>query len=119
MCIRDRSGANITDVAITCVTDTFLVGGEVSGLSGSGLVLQNNGGDDEAVAADGFFVFDTRLADRSGYSITVKTQPTNPSQVCSVGNASGALSGDNVTNVSVTCLTVSDVIFKNGFEIEN
>jgi len=68
---------------------------------------------------DGAFTFDTELADGSEYAVSIKTQPTSPSQVCSVGNASGALSGDNVTNVSVTCLTVSDVIFKNGFEIEN
>lgn len=113
------SGANVTDVNVTCATETYTVGGTVAGLLGAGLVLQINGGDDEPVMEDGAFTFDTELADGSEYAVSIKTQPTSPSQVCSVGNASGALSGDNVTNVSVTCLTVSDVIFKNGFEIEN
>ena len=42
--------------------DSFTVGGSVSGLVGSGLVLQNNGGGDLPVAADGTFQFATRFA---------------------------------------------------------
>ena len=34
---------------------SFLVGGTVSGLAGSGLVLQNNGANDLSIAADGTF----------------------------------------------------------------
>ena len=37
---------NVGDVAVTCVTSPFTVAGTVSGLTGTGLVLQNNGGDD-------------------------------------------------------------------------
>ena len=83
----------------------YTVGGSVSGLSGSGLVLQNNGGDDEAIGSDGVFTFDTPLADGSDYEVTVKTQPASPEQICSVTNGSGTLSGANVTNVSITCST--------------
>jgi len=99
------AGADVTNVAVVCVTNTFTVGGDVSGLAGSGLVLQNNVGDDFVVAADGGFAFATPLDDGSDYNVTVLTQPTNLSQTCAVTNDSGTLAGVNVTNVAVTCVT--------------
>ena len=56
----------------------YSIGGTVSGLAGSGLVLQNNGGDDLAISADGSFTFATPLVDGSSYEVTVLTQPTQP-----------------------------------------
>ena len=58
---------------------TFTVGGSVSGLSGTGLVLQDNGGDNLAVPSDGNFNFATAVATGSAYAVTVKTQPSAPS----------------------------------------
>ena len=99
------SGADITDVQITCVTDTFSIGGTVTGLDGTGLVLQNNGGDDLAITGNGPFTFATELEDGSAYTVTVLTQPTGPNQTCTVTNGSGTLSGADVTDVQVTCVT--------------
>lgn len=82
------------------------VGGTVSGLVGSGLVLQINGGDDLAISANGSFTFDTKLASGSSYAVTVKTQPTSPSQTCTVDNGSGTVGFKAITNVSVTCRTL-------------
>ena len=48
--------ANVTNVAVTCATGYYSVGGTVSGLSGS-LVLQDNSGDNLAVTANGSFTF--------------------------------------------------------------
>jgi subtilisin-like proprotein convertase family protein len=89
----------------------FTVGGNVTGLVGSGLVLQNNGGDDLAIAADGSFTFSTYLDDLDPFSVTVLTQPGSPNQTCSVTNGSGSISGNNVTNVTVTCVTDPDISF--------
>ena len=52
--------ANVTSVAVTCTTNvtSFSVGGSVSGLSGT-VVLQDNGGDDLSVTANGSFTFAT------------------------------------------------------------
>ncbi|MFC1701360.1 IPTL-CTERM sorting domain-containing protein, partial [Pseudomonadota bacterium] len=97
--------ANVTNVAVTCVTDvvpTYSVGGNVSGLTGNGLQLQNNGADSLAVAADGPFTFATALSDGSAYAVTVSSQPTD--QTCSVSNGSGTITMANVTNVAVTCV---------------
>ena len=85
------------------VTTNYTVGGTVSGLSGSGLVLKDNGGNNLAVSANGPFTFTAALASGTAFSVTVLTQPTNPSQSCVVTSGSGTLSSSNVTNVSVTC----------------
>ena len=97
------AGMNVTNILIDCVTDTFTLGGSVSGLSGSGLVLQNNGGDDLPITADGVFTFATPLEDGSAYTVTVASQPAGPSQFCTVSNGVGAISGTNISNVQVTC----------------
>jgi hypothetical protein len=47
--------ANVTNVVVTCRTRSFSIGGTVSGLQGSGLVLQKNGSDDIAIASNGQF----------------------------------------------------------------
>jgi subtilisin-like proprotein convertase family protein len=101
---------NFVDTGNTCPSG-FTVGGNVSGLLGSGLVLQNNLGDNLAIATDGGFTFSTSLADTDPYSVTVLTQPNSPSQSCSVTNASGNIPGSDVTNVSVTCTSLPDISF--------
>jgi hypothetical protein len=90
---------------IQIFTPRYTVGGTVSGLAGSGLVLRDNGGDDLPVNADGTFIFRTALTDLSAYTVTVRTQPTNRSQTCTVLNGSGNLAGANVTNIAITCVT--------------
>lgn len=86
---------------LTACVVGFTIGGDVSGLTGGSLVLQNNGGDDLIVTADGPFTFVTPVAKTGGvYEVTVKTQPDG--QVCTVSNGSG-LAAANVTNVSVQC----------------
>lgn len=81
------------------------VGGSVSGLDGGGLMLRLNGGIDLAVGASGNFAFATRLAEGSAYTVTVATQPSDPSQTCVPGNATGTVGSANVSNVTVTCTT--------------
>src|SRR6185312_14186349 len=79
---------------------TYSVGGAVSGLSGS-VVLQDNGGDNLTVSANGSFTFATKLASGASYNVTVQTNPTG--QTCTTANGTGTVSGANVTNVAVTC----------------
>lgn len=85
--------------------ETFSVGGTVSGLQGSGLVLQNNGQDDLPVTSDGSFTFSGQLIDGGAYNVTVLSQPSNPDQVCSVNNGQGNISEDDVTDIEVNCVT--------------
>ena len=72
---------------------------------GSGLVLQNNAADDLLITANGEFGFTTPLATGTPYNVTVRTQPSNPAQTCSVGRASGTIGSTHVTDVAVICAT--------------
>jgi hypothetical protein len=92
---------------------SFTVGGMVAGLSGSGLTLKNNGGDDVAIGASGAFTFARAVQTGVAYSVTVGTQPTAPAQECVVTNGSGTVRGANVTNVSVACTIVPFTVLKN------
>ncbi len=96
---------NVTTVSVTCSTGSFSVGGTVSGLAGSGLVLRNNGGDDLPIASNGSFTFGTELASGSAFEVAVATQPSRPSQTCTVADASGTIGGVDVRTVKVNCAT--------------
>ena len=53
----------------------------MTGLTGSGLVLQNNAGDDINVNVnDGTFAFPTLATTGTDYAVTVKTNPQTPWQ---------------------------------------
>ena len=81
---------------------SYTVGGTVSGLTGS-VTLQNNGGDSQTVSANGAFSFSAAIANAGAYNVTVVNQPVGPK--CSVSNGSGTISGANVSNVAVACVT--------------
>ena len=97
--------ANVTNVTVTCTTNKYTIGGTVSGLAGTGLVLQDNGGDNLTVSGNGAFTFATPIASGGTYAVTVLTNPTTPSQTCVVANGSGTVTNANVTTVTVTCTT--------------
>lgn len=92
--------SNTSDTAASVTQSQFSVGGTVSGLSGT-LVLQNNGGDDLNLTADGSYTFSTKLSTGAAYSVTIKTNPAN--QLCAVGNSNGTIAGANISNVDITC----------------
>jgi hypothetical protein len=107
------SGTSDVTVTATNSVTQFSVGGTVSGLTGTGLVLENNGTDVVTLAANGTFSFATPLVPGDTYDITVLTQPTNPAQTCSVINGSGTITNSGITNVSLTCVvktTTTDTI---------
>jgi alpha-tubulin suppressor-like RCC1 family protein len=104
------ASANVTNVAIACstiVTPTFTVGGTISGLTGTGLTLTNNGGAPLAVSGT-TFVFPAQ-ASGTAYAVLVATQPSSPAQSCSVANGSGTVGSANVTTIAVTC-AATDVV---------
>ena len=100
-------GAAVGAVRVVCATNSYSVGGTVGGLEGSGLVLQNNAGDDLVIGSDGDFSFAVPVASGADYDITVKTQPVGPSQTCTVNGGSGTVDGWEVTDAVVVCSTNS------------
>jgi hypothetical protein len=96
------AGAAVNNVIVTCTTNSYGVGGTVSGLSGKGLVLQLNGANDLAIANNGNFIFpDIRLPDGSDYSVAIKTAPAKLK--CEIKPASAAFDRDTLNIAAVTC----------------
>lgn len=93
--------ANVTSAAVTCITNTYTVGGSISGLISNGLVLAN-GSDTLAVDANTTsFTLPTAVDFGSTFSVSVQTQPTG--LTCSVADGSGTVAEANVSSVVVTC----------------
>ncbi len=99
------AAAPVTAVAVTCTTNRYAVAGTVSGLDGSGLVLQNNAGDDLTIERNGRFEFPAEVESGADYRVSVLTNPANRSQTCTVTNGAGTITDQGVTNVEVSCVT--------------
>jgi 6-phosphogluconolactonase (cycloisomerase 2 family) len=81
----------------------YTVGGTLVGLAGTGLVLQDNAGNNLSLTSNGTFNFSTGLTNNSAYSVTVSTQPSDPVQTCTVRNGSGTIDKATVSNIIVVC----------------
>ncbi|MDT0627682.1 hypothetical protein [Alteromonas sp. W364] len=106
------NGLNVTDISISCESneELFSVGGSVSGLNQSEIILETNLGDIATIDSDGGFSFQASFTDGSNYQVFVQTQPQ--AQTCGIENASGIINGNNVNNLSVTCEdTTHDIVY--------
>lgn len=93
--------------AICGTTTAFTIGGTISGLTGSGLVLQDDGTNNLTVSAGApSFAFSQTVPAQSPYDVTVLTQPSNPAENCTVANGTGTATG-NVTNIAITCTCIN------------
>ena len=109
--LSDSSCATIgarAEVQVTIIDDDpetrFSVGGTVTGLQGSGLVLRNVV--DDIPASNGSFAFPAGLVSGSDYAVTVRAQPVDPDQTCTVSNGNGVIADTDVTDVAVDCVTL-------------
>jgi hypothetical protein len=94
----------VTDVAVACAVTTYTVGGTISGLTESGLVLAN-GTDTLSVAANAtMFTMPTGVASGATYDVVVYSQPASES--CTVSNATGPVSTSDITTVAVSCAAI-------------
>ncbi|MET0497726.1 MAG: hypothetical protein ABW106_05570, partial [Steroidobacteraceae bacterium] len=101
--------ANIVNISVACSPVTHTIAGTVTGLTTSGLVLQNNGADSLAVAANATsFQFAIPVADGGGYNVTVSSQPSG--LTCSVSNSAGSNVQAVVTTISVACSPITHTI---------
>jgi len=92
-------------VTVNCVTNSYFIGGSVSGLEpGNEITLSlNNGLETIQWNTNAAFVFSNPLLDLSAYSVTVTEETSNPTQTCIVNNGSGNLNGQDIVDVEVIC----------------
>lgn len=91
----------------TGTSGPFTVGGSVTGLAGTGLVLTDNSTDTLTITpgkAGAAVSFTFKTAVSGAYNVQVKTQPTTPAQTCTATNNQGTATA-NVTTVTVACTT--------------
>lgn len=100
------------DCAVLAVfaLDAHTIGGTVSGLAGSGLAVQINGGETLAIATDGTFTFSAALEYGATYAITIASSPTAPWQTCTIEQGEGIVGDADVTDIAVACATNSYAI---------
>jgi hypothetical protein len=98
------SASSAAAITVICTTASYTLSGTVSGLVGGGLVL-SDGSESLAVSADGAFQFTKALSSGTQYAITVATQPSSPSQTCSITtrDPSGQVTTANITGIQVVC----------------
>ncbi|WP_419168765.1 hypothetical protein [Halobacteriovorax sp.] len=86
------------------------ISGPITNLNHSGITLNLNGVENLYIPAGASsYQFATELFDTDSYSITIATPTQNPTINCSLANASGVISGSDITNVSLTCPTFTSI----------
>ncbi len=122
MCvINQNSGvignSDVYNVSLSC-EDAYRISGDVSGLTGSGLTLTNNGVDDLVVLPNSTsFTFHTPLYVTVDTNVAIASQPTNPWQTCDFAGSNtltGTYStGDLTLTTPLTCVTNSFDVYAN------
>ena len=105
------ANGNVQNVNVLCSTNSFTVGGMITGVQGT-VTLQNNGGNAINQTNNGSFTFSTALLSGASYNVTATPQSSTIS--CLVSNGSGRVANGNVTNVMITCSPVDQGIMCGG-----
>lgn len=100
---------NVTSVQVTCATNSYALGGLVTGvLTSTGLKIRNGSEIVDIAPFDSSFSFTTQIAYGGSYAVTIETQP-NGSEVCTLSHETGIVES-MVNNVTLTCSVVHGVV---------
>ena len=97
---RGRAVFATNRVDVVCIFKTHALGGSVSNLTGSGLVLVN-GSDRVAVAAGATSFAMAKVPQDGVYGVAILTQPAG--QTCTIANGTGKMGAADINNLAVTC----------------
>ncbi len=104
------TSGDVTSVQIVCTTIAYAVGGSVTGLQGTNMVLQDNGGDDLTVNSNGKFTFSKHVLSGGKFAVTIKSMPSNPGQTCTVSGGNGTVGSGPALKVAVACTSSSFLV---------
>ena len=99
-----RTGAfSIDSVQVRCITNSYKLGGNITGLTGSGLVIINGADKLTVPAGATSFVMPTKVADGASYGLIIFNQPEG--QQCTMTGASTARMGsaETLDAVQIAC----------------
>lgn len=113
----DDDGSSIADLgAYEFQGAIYSVGGEVSGLVGTGLTLTLNQAETLPINDNGAFVFTQLLSGDASYQVVISQQPDDPLERCQISNGEGTIDSADVSDIAITCETLSPTIFGDRFE---
>jgi len=93
------------EVTVAIGSRGYSVGGRVSGLIGSGLVLQlNAGGPTLSVLPESKSYAFPFIPSNTHYDVEVAVQPTEPDESCAAANRRGTVHEANISRVAVRCV---------------
>jgi hypothetical protein len=98
--------ADVNKVVASCSEKVYTLGGTISGLTRTGLVLANGANIVPVPAYTTGFTLPTLVAYANRYAMTVAAQPAG--LTCSLSNGAGLMPASNVTSVKVKCLDNAD-----------
>jgi uncharacterized delta-60 repeat protein len=102
---QDTATITIVDDEHQREEEFFAVGGTVTGLEGTGLVIREVVTGITLTPPNGSFTFDYRYSDAETYDVRIITQPTGPSQTCSITRGTGTIAGADARDIVVSCET--------------
>ena len=82
-------------------SNSYTLGGSITGLSASGLVLMDGTSTVSPASGAGTFTFSAALASGTSYDVAVQTQPAG--ETCTVTSGAGTIGNSAVTSVDVAC----------------
>ena len=91
------------------------LGGTVSGLTGSGLVLHLHAGsidEDKPIANNGLYQFAASVPNGTAFTLSVNTQPSG--QTCTPTIASGTMGTSPIDNADIGCASGTHLIWDSG-----
>jgi hypothetical protein len=84
-------------------TEGHRVAVAISGLMGSGTVVQLNGANDQQPLPTNTALYFTNIAKGTQFTIAIKAQPTNPWQTCVIANGTGTMGSSDMAGATMTC----------------
>jgi N-acetylneuraminic acid mutarotase len=100
-CGGSSSTSSSTITTIIPAITNYTVGGTISGLTVSNVVLANGSATVSVAAGVGAWVFPSSFTPGSSYSVTVQTQPVG--ELCAVTSGGSGMNTGDVGNVTVVC----------------
>ena len=91
---------DISNVAVSCVARNNL-GGTITGLAASGLILANGSDTVQPAAGAQSFTFAGKVGQGFSYGVTVLQQPAG--ETCTVANGTGVMGAGDINSVQVNC----------------
>lgn len=99
------STSSVTTVKVVCVTNTYNLGGTISGLGAGETLTLRNSPENLTGQVNGAFTFATKVADGSTYGVSVLDTSVPAGKSCTIANAAGTMGSADLSTIAVTCTT--------------